>query len=169
MGGTGISSMLSTIFDTVSAQNTTIGTVVGGWAAGKAGRYNAEVNETNARLVRANARAAEERQRRFGSKVLGKQRAAVGASGIKMSGSALDALEDSAAELELDALMLRHAGDIAEYGYKATAELDRSRAKMAEINALFGAYSQSTGDLGKIFGGLGGGGSFGIPSGSFGG
>jgi hypothetical protein len=89
------------------------------------GKYNAEIDRQNAQLAIMQSREDERKQRVYGRKALGDIRSGYAASGITMEGSAMDILEESAANAELDALSIRHGG----YA-KATAY--RSQAQMAE-------------------------------------
>jgi hypothetical protein len=77
-------------------------------------RYNRQVAERNATISRQQAAVSEAAARRDGRRALGKIEAGYGASGVVGNeGSALDVLEDSAIESELDALTIRYNGELA--------------------------------------------------------
>lgn len=75
-------------------------------------RNQARVSRQNARVVRQQGEEDARRFRIFADKRLGSARAAVGASGIQLGGSALDSIEESARNLELDALSIEFEGDL---------------------------------------------------------
>ncbi len=75
-------------------------------------QMNSDNSLENARLTRIQTVEEERRQRVLGTKVLGRARASYGASGVQSNeGSALDVLQESARNAEMDALMIRFAGD----------------------------------------------------------
>lgn len=144
-----------------------IGQYQNGKSAAKAAKYNAKQAKTQARIYRLlgdrqaqiiEQRGAEEerRQRVVGYKALGAIRAGYGASGIDTSGSALDVLEESARNAELDALTVRYNArtealnahlnaEGQAIGLDASANLDKFQAR----NLSQGAYSS------LILGGVG--------------
>lgn len=86
-------------------------------AKAKEARRQAEIGAENkalyyeeALLTEQRAREQERQYRVAGEKAIGAQRASIGASGIALEGSSQDALEESAANIELDALTIRHNG-----------------------------------------------------------
>lgn len=116
-----------------------IGSIHQGQSQAAAARFNAQVSEQNAQIVRQQAAEEESRARREGRRLLGRQRAAIGASGIQVEGSPLDVLADTAAELELDALTVRHRGLLEALGLTQQASLDRARARSARTAGFIGA------------------------------
>ena len=134
----------------------TISKAVGQHYEGKAGRaaaeFNARVNDRNARATAANTREQVERERRMARRRLGNMRAAVGASGITLSGSALEAIGDNAAEMELDALTIQHEGKLKELGYRSDAESDRMRGRYLNRQGQLNAASTLLGGMGSMGG-----------------
>jgi len=63
----------------------------------------------------------------------------VGASGIKLEGSALDVLENTVSEQELNIQNIRRNAFLKSRGFDNTADLDRSRARAAAESGRFGA------------------------------
>lgn len=108
-----------------------------------ADKHNAAVNERNAVLVRQSAKLDEDRLRRAGKRHIGGMKASIGASGVTISGSALDVIEDSAREIELDALTIRHRGEVEAAGFKSSASLDRARG----VSKIIGGGLSAAGDL----------------------
>lgn len=116
-----------------------VGAIQQAGAQATAANANARIAEQNATLARQQAKVDEARRRRLARKELGALRASVGASGINFTGSALDVYEDSFMEAELDALTIRHNGEIEALGFQKEAALNRQRAKSAKIGGAFEA------------------------------
>lgn len=110
-------------------------------AARAAAEYNARVAEMNAVLAEQQAAAEEDRQRRLSYKQLSAMRAGYGAAGVSIEGSPLDVLEESAANAELDALTIRHAGQVRATAYRQEAALERYRGKAATRAGYISAAS----------------------------
>jgi hypothetical protein len=113
---------------------------------------NAEIERQNARRVRFDAAAEEERQRRETRKDLGRSAATISQAGIGPpgTGSAGMALAQSAAEAELSALNIRYGGETEGQAYEARAgqhETDRRaalrRARAAKRSGIIGAASEA--------------------------
>ncbi len=102
-------------------------------AAGKeaAFKYNAAMKERQATATIAQAQEDERRQRVEGTQAIGSIRAAVGASGVQLEGSALDVLESSAANAERDSLTVRHQGQMKAWALKSGASLDLYQGNQA--------------------------------------
>lgn len=96
-----------------------------------AGNYNAAAAEQNATYTIEKAREDERRQRVVSKKFIGDIRAGYGASGITTDGSALDVLEESAGNAELDALTIRHEGALRAAAYRSDANYERAAGKNA--------------------------------------
>lgn len=95
------------------------GQIEQGNAAYEAAQYQAQVERNNA--ISERNKAIQERQkgeqeatqkRREVARIIGQQRANVGASGVEMTGSPLDVLEDTALQGALDVAMIRHNAEI---------------------------------------------------------
>lgn len=100
-----------------------------GQAAYEAAKYQAQVERNNATAERN--KAIQERQkgeqeaaqkRREVARIIGQQRANVGASGVEMSGSPLDVLTDTALQGALDVAMIRHNAEIKARDREFTAQ-----------------------------------------------
>lgn len=133
--------------------------VSGALASGKmqAGMFGqeAEVAARNAGIVREQAAQEEAAFRRVGTRTLRAMRAAYGASGVTMEGSASDVMEDSAAQIELDALNVRYRGEITAMGYEDSADMARRRGEAAIKESRYRAASALFGGLGNMLGGGG--------------
>lgn len=124
----------------------------------QASDYNARVAESNANAARAQASEEERRARVQSRKELGRARAGYSASGVTLEGSPLDVLEESASNAELDALAIRHQGELKARAFEADATLERYRGKSAKKNAQLAAYGTLLGGAGNIAGSYAGGG-----------
>lgn len=122
-----------------------------------AAEYNRKVAENQATSARQVAGARAEQQTRAAQRQMGKMEAAYSASGVSMEGSALDMLQQSASEAELDRLTLIHTGELQAAGHDATAELERVRGKNAMQQGYMKAGSALFGGMSKMAGGMGGG------------
>lgn len=87
------------------------------------------------------ARAAEEQSRNRTRRILAQQRALVSGSGLGEgeAGSALAVLMDSQEQASLEALTLRHQGEVAQYGRGLTATALRNRAADVTTAGYWGA------------------------------
>ncbi len=102
-------------------------------AAGQqaAANYKAAVGRQQATMDLAQAAEDERRGRIAGKASLGAIRSGVAASGVQLEGSALEVLESSASNAELDALTIRHQGQMKAWAHMAGAELDMLEGRNA--------------------------------------
>lgn len=101
-------------------------------AAAQSHFYNAQIGKYNANQAVLQAQEDERRLRQKTTQYIGQARANVGASGIASGGSPLDVLEMSAQNAELDALTVRHQGELKRWAYEQGANLDLSKGYLAE-------------------------------------
>lgn len=109
-------------------------------------RYNQQVEENNAKQAQQEGEAAASQQRRSNARVLARIRAQQGHAGNFGTGSAIESLADTAAQLELDALDIERQGHIAKSAAEARANIHgiqassakRSRPLVAGATALSG-------------------------------
>lgn len=118
------------------------GTYQSGKADAQAAEFNRELSLENAQIAREQTQAELVSLRRRQYRELGTIRAATGASGIVMDGSALDVLEFSVAEATLDAQRLKYQGELRARGYMNDAELYGREADAAMTRARYGAASE---------------------------
>tara|TARA_R110000824_G_scaffold3241_2_gene15390 strand:+ start:10713 stop:11192 length:480 start_codon:yes stop_codon:yes gene_type:complete len=107
-----------------------IGSMQQGNSANAAAQYNAQVANNNAIAARQAAGEDERRMRRLTKQRMGSLRA---------GGASLDLLEDSAMQEELEALSIRHGGEIQAMGFENTANLERAKGKAAKTSGFSGA------------------------------
>lgn len=100
-------------------------------------RRQARVARENARIVREQGEEDARRFRIFADKKLGTARAAVGASGVRMAGSALDSLEETARNLETDALSIEYEAEVRAMNLEAQGkDFDLRRKDIREAAPL---------------------------------
>lgn len=115
------------------------GQLLEGYAEESAQNANAQIAEENAQLSLEKAVEDERRLRVLGNKSLADIRTGYAASGITMEGSPLEVLRDSAANVERDALTIRHVGENTARAYRNEAELSRVSGRSARRLGEFGA------------------------------
>lgn len=91
--------------------------------------YNARVAEQNKLNAQKEATNAAQQQRRANSRILASMRARQGAAGNVDTGSAIESLSDTAAELELEALDIERQGKIAANVYEARQNIANIQSK----------------------------------------
>ena len=116
-----------------------VSTIQQGKAQRKAAEYNAQVNEQNAIAAKNKAKYDESIHRERIKRLLSSQKAAIGASGLNLSGSPLLATLDTAEKGELDALAIRYGGTVAANKYKSAAGAYRMKGKSAQTTSYYNA------------------------------
>jgi hypothetical protein len=91
--------------------------------------FDAQLNDQNATLQRQQTMEDERKFRLLFNADQGSNRAAIGASGVQLGGSALDALQSNARQSEFDALQIRHQGEVNAIAFENEAILNRSGAQ----------------------------------------
>ena len=126
-----------------------------GEAGYAAANYNAQVAEQNAAQSRAQGIENERRSRIESRKAIGSLKTAYSASGVSMSGSALDVLAESVANAELDARTIKQASEARAINFENEAKVQRYAGGQARLGgriksaaALLGAG----GSMAKAFG-----------------
>lgn len=112
-------------------------------AAGQAASQNEAFNAENAKIALEQGEMDVVQQREVNYRRLSGVRAAVGASGIAMDGSALDVLESSAANAEHDIQTIRYNASMKARGYYNSADLDHQRATSAREEGMYRAASSA--------------------------
>lgn len=132
-----------------------------GAAKSQAADFNAYTAEENA-LQSLQQSAEQERQLRVSAyQQIGDARAGYGASGVSStSGSALDVLQSSAQNAELDALNIKHAGQVKAWSYRTGKAMSVAEGANARMAGNYGAFNAIL-NMGNraASGGFGGGGS----------
>ena len=118
----------------------------------KAASQAADVADQGAAAAEAKAKYDETLHRERIRKTLSTMRSLYGKSGVDATGSPLLALEDTAAQSELDALAIRYGGKIEASRNRSEADILRMRGETAQTASYFQAGStllQAGGDYYK--------------------
>ncbi|MER9452050.1 hypothetical protein [Mesorhizobium sp. M0254] len=132
-------------------------------ATSAANKYNAQVQDMNAKLSERRAKDAidrgakeDQRKRQQVAGIQGQQRAAMAANGVDLTfGSPLDTLVDTAVMGELDALTIRTNANREAYDYKVDAVNKRAGATMSRMSAKAATTGGYLDALGTVLGGAG--------------
>ena len=119
-----------------------VGTLAAASNSAAAHRYNADMAKQNAVLARQAAAEREARFRRESRQRMGAMRAGFAGQGL-LTGSAIDALADSAAQEELEALSIRYEGELQARGYTSRATTERTASSNARIRGYYSAAATS--------------------------
>ena len=117
----------------------------------KAASYSADVAEHAARSAQEKAAYDEEMHRERIRKILSTTRSLYGKSGVDMTGTPLLALEESAAQGEMDALAIRYGGDVAAARQRSEAALLRMQGRAAQTSSYFQAGSTLLQGAGSMY------------------
>lgn len=101
--------------------------------------FDADVQEFNARVVKAETGAAEDDQRRRARAMLSNQRSAAASRGLQLTGSAWDLYMESAVDAERDALEVRRVGKLNAKGLELQSAASRFSAGSYRQGAILGA------------------------------
>jgi len=112
--------------------------------------YNAAVARQQGENAKAAAEIEERQKRRQKEAFLSQQRARYLASGVTMEGSPLAAMEDTAANFEMDALLIRKRGELGLWSAEQQAALSVMEGKAAARAGKIGATSTLLTGAGEI-------------------
>jgi len=110
-----------------------------GQQQGRMAEYNAKLAERDAKIAKQNAAYEASQKRRETERMLGRQRALYGKGGVTMEGSPLMVQEETAAEGEMDALMIERGYALRTQGFEAEAKLHRMKGSTARSAGAWGA------------------------------
>ena len=116
-----------------------VGQIQQGKEQQKWSEYNAAVAERDAKAAKAAAGHEASQKRKETERLLGRQRALYGKSGVTMEGSPLELMSETAAEGELDALMIERTGAVGAQRYGEEATLSRMKGASASRAGYWGA------------------------------
>ena len=108
----------------------------GGQLAGAFGQ--AGVSDTQAALVKRRATIEEARTRKTGKRLMGTQRAKFAKAGVRVAGTPTEVISQTAADIELEALMIRSNAMQEAAALKAGARDIRSAALIRTGGTLLG-------------------------------
>lgn len=118
-----------------------MGQIEQGRSQKKWGEYNAQVAERDAETARMNAEYEAGLKRKESERLLGRQRALYGKAGVTLEGSPLLLMAETAAESEMDALMIERGGKLQAQRYRSEATLSKMKGAAAQRAGYYGAGS----------------------------
>jgi hypothetical protein len=119
------------------------GSIISGVGQYSAAKAQAKADRQNASLARAQGESEAALIRERARRLSGQNRAAIGASGVDISGSFLEALEDSNINAELDAQTALWNRKAETSNYRARAADSRRAGIGAFMGEIFGAGTQA--------------------------
>jgi hypothetical protein len=131
-----------------------IGSIVSAQASASATNAQAAAYERQAALERQQAAFNASQQQDKAVSLISKQRTAMLASGVSLSGTPTDVLIDTTNQTDLDVQAIKYNGEIKAQNFEAQAGALRAKASAQQTAGAFGAISP----LIKGFGGLSSGG-----------
>lgn len=127
-----------------------VGSIVQGAQQASVARFNQGIARQNAEIATQQAREDAERTRRDTRRRIGSIEAAFGASGIEISGSAFDVIDDNEIEGELDALTVLYRGSLESRRFQTQATDQGFRAQTAQLTGFAGAAGALLSSTGRI-------------------
>ncbi len=121
--------------------------------------HNAKLKEREATERQEAASVEERKHRKAGERLKARQRVQAGQAGVEPVGSLKKVQEETADELEIDALMIRRGGTVGAARLTADAQLSRLSGRSA---LLRGRSARRAGRIGAISSGLSGGANLGL-------
>jgi|GEM_PF-1854499 len=113
--------------------------------------YNAKVSEQSAKAVEMKTAFDQQRQAKFGQRVLGTLRARLGGSGAATyEGAPVEAVSEQASELSLENALIGYEGQMEAGRFRSQGTLYGMEGKIAGMrakNAMTGAYLSAGGTL----------------------
>jgi hypothetical protein len=116
-----------------------VGSLVSGISQSQQAKGQAQVARANAEAADDQAASEAQAVRDKARRLSGQNRALIGASGVDISGSFLDALQDSDISSELDAQTALYNGKIQSMNYRAQASAASAAGQSALVSGIFGA------------------------------
>lgn len=121
-------------------------------------KYNAKLAKRSAKEAKDSAEYEAKQKRRETARFIGKQRALYGKAGVTIEGSPLEIVQETAAQGEMDALMIERGYAQQGAAYLSQAKLAEMRARNYKRQGYYAAGSTLLTGGGQMMGGYGGGG-----------
>ncbi len=126
-----------------------IGSVAQGAAANSAAKANAKAMQQQAMLEREQGAYQVARQRDQLNRLTGRQVNNLAANGMAMDGSAVDVIQDSRREGELDIAATMFGANIKSNNLETQAKIVRQQGKDAMVGGIIGGFNSLISGLGK--------------------
>ena len=137
------------------------GDIVQGQAQGNALDTASDIQKTNARIAEEAGNFNAQKIELAGGQKIGREEAAYGASGVtSTSGSVLNVLAMSHANMELDRLNILHGADIRSINDLNQASMDSIGAQSARTGSYLNAFGSVFGGAAKAYGNQAGSGQY---------
>ncbi len=120
-----------------------------GNASAASAQFNQRISNYNATVTTQEGQIVEQQVRQAGARSIGQMRANIGASGLSSDGSALDILQESAYNAEMDALNTRYNYATKAQAYRMGGELQGMEAKNDKTAGINNAASILMSGYGK--------------------
>lgn len=128
-----------------------VGSVASGVSQQSEAKRQAGYLDANAGLAEQQVASQAQVIREKARRLAGQNRAAIGASGVDIAGSFLDALSDSSIDAELDAQTALWNGKLEATNYRAQAKAARAGGRSALVNGIFGAGTSVLAGIGDWY------------------
>ncbi len=133
----------------VSAGVGAIGSLVQGVSQAGAANRSAAVAKSNAKVAEQQGEAEASLIRERARRLKGSNKANIGASGVDISGSFADALDDNDISSELDAQTALYNSKLQADNFRAQAKADKSSGTAGLIGGVIGAGTQALSGYGN--------------------
>lgn len=131
-----------------------VGSILGGIAAKRAGKYTRKVMRVNAQNALRDGAMEGDRIRTAARMAMGRQLVDQGSSGFQMgSGSALDALMESATERELDLATVRRSAEMKAGDFRIQGNMAAQQGKAAFAGGIISGAASFLDAASQAFGG----------------
>lgn len=141
-----------------------VGMFAQGISAYDSGKYTRKVMATNSQNALNQGVMERDRVREAARVAMGQQLVDQGGSGFSVgTGSALDALKQSAIGRELDLALSRSKASSAAAGFKQQGDMAYAKGKAAMAGGIISGAAEIASEVAGAFGGVPGGGGGGIP------
>ena len=124
--------------------------------------YNAKIRDSQAKSLEQSSTASQQQAayeaqqtRERKTRLLATQRVSYLKSGVEISGSALDVMNDTATELEMDALTSIYKGQISGGQYSYGADVERAGGAMSRMGGKTAAEQGNYAAVGSLLSGAG--------------
>jgi hypothetical protein len=128
-----------------------VGSLVSGVSQYSQAKSEAAYARTNAGLAEQQAQSQAQVIREKAHRLSGQNRAAIGASGVDISGSFLDALADSDIDAELDVQTALWNGKLDAMNQRAQAKASKAAGRSALVGGIFGAGTSAASGFGSWY------------------
>lgn len=128
-----------------------VGQVAQGMAANSAAKANAKAMKQQAFLERESGAYQANRQRDQLNRLTGRQINNLAANGMGMDGSAVDVIQDSRREGELDIAATLFGANIRSNNLETQAQITKAQGRSAMIGGIIGGVNSLVGGLGRSY------------------